>query len=74
MKRFMVTLYVGKSRMTYHVEMPDKKTFSFEPSLRNIEAPAFILTYTSSHWKAVGTDDERLIEQAKKEVKDKVVK
>ena len=69
MIREILTLVVDEKPTQYYIQFePDRKRFSFQPTLKNREAPSFTIILEEGTMQTTDTISEELKEQAKNKI------
>jgi hypothetical protein len=71
MLREILTLIVNNVPTQYYIKFgKDRQKFTFHPTLKNKEAPDFIIFIKDNELKVAGDISENMAEQAKEKVKE----
>ncbi len=71
MLREILTLTVNKVPTQYYIKIgKDRQRFTFQPTLKNKEAPVFVIIIKEQELKIAGDIDEIMAEQAKEKVRE----
>ena len=71
MLREILTLTVNKVPTQYYIKFgKDRQRFTFQPTLKNKEAPVFVIIIKEQELKIAGDVDEIMAEQAKEKVRE----
>lgn len=66
----ILTLVVNGTPTQYYIKFgKDRRRFSFQPTLKNKNAPVFVIFLREDELRVAGEIDEQLSEQAKDKVK-----
>ena len=71
MLREILTLTVNNIPVQYYIRFGrERQRFTFQPTLKNKEAPVFIILVKDGELKVAGDIDETMADQAKEKVKE----
>jgi hypothetical protein len=71
MLREILTLLVNNVPTSYYIKFgKDRQRFTFQPTLKNKEAPNFVIMVKDNELKVAGEIDDKMAEQAKEKVRE----
>lgn len=71
MLREILTLTINNIPVQYFIRFGrERQRFTFQPTLKNKEAPVFVIVIKDNELKIAGDIDERLAEQAREKVRE----